>query len=189
MRKLLILIFFSMPILASAQETDTDEITQKSEFICTPCGCEGDHKIYDSPGVCEVCNMTLIDKNNPSVGIAYTNIYNAELCTMLKDNPDLILLDVRSVREYTDGDSELGRFPNAINIPITEIENRIEELSRYKEKDILVYCSISARSPRVSALLADNGFNHIYNLMGGLSQWQKTDVKDLPCKEIIEKGF
>ena len=65
----------------------------------------------------------------------------------------------------------------------------MDELEAYKDKEILVHCSISARSPRVSKILADHGFNKIRNLMGGLNFWNRTDPSALPCKnELLVKS-
>jgi rhodanese-related sulfurtransferase len=58
----------------------------------------------------------------------------------------------------------------AINIPIQELESRISEISRYKNQEIIVYCSHSHRSPQASYLLTQNGFKDIINMSGGMSR-------------------
>jgi rhodanese-related sulfurtransferase len=58
---------------------------------------------------------------------------------------------------------------NAINIPIQELENRISEISRYKNQEIIVFCSHSHRSPQASYILTQNGFKDIINMTGGMS--------------------
>ncbi len=120
-----------------------------------------------------------------SEGLNYTNITAQELCGIIDKNKDLVFLDVRSTGEYNQVTSQIGRFENAINIPINEVRERIDELEAYKEKEIIVYCSISARSPRVSKILADNGFEEIRNLMGGLNLWNQFDPTELPCKDKV----
>ena len=63
----------------------------------------------------------------------------------------------------------MGDIKNAININVQELENRLSQLSKYKDTEILVYCSHSHRSPRASYLLSTNGFKNVSNMSGGVS--------------------
>ncbi len=165
----------------NAQTANNTEPTYK----CSPCGCEDDDKLVHGPGNCQTCGMRLINTLNPNEGLNYTNITASQLCNIIAANPDLLLLDVRSKPEFEGRVSQLGHLKNAINIPITEIGKRLAELEAYKDKEILVHCSISARSPSVSKILADNGFTRVRNLMGGLNLWNNTPEAELPCKNDL----
>ncbi|MCE7996636.1 MAG: rhodanese-like domain-containing protein [Roseivirga sp.] len=173
-------------LLVLSQKTQAQ--TTKSTgpiYKCTPCGCEDDDKLVHGPGNCKTCGMKLINTINPNEGLNYMNITANQLCNLIQANPDLLLLDVRSAAEFEGKVSQLGHFKNAINIPIREINQRLDELEAYKDKEILVHCSISARSPRVSKILADNGFTKIRNLMGGLNAWKNTPDSELSCKNTL----
>ncbi|WP_420387568.1 rhodanese-like domain-containing protein [Roseivirga sp.] len=152
-------------------------------YQCTPCGCSQDNVIVHAAGNCSECGMKLININNPSEGLNYTNLYNYQVCDLIANTEDLLILDVRSEGEYTQRTSQIGRFKGAINIPINQLEKSLKELAEYKGKPILVYCSISARSPRASQLLADAGFTDIHNLIGGLNAWNQAEQETLPCQE------
>jgi rhodanese-related sulfurtransferase len=78
-------------------------------------------------------------------------------------NPPL-LLDVRQ-----DWETRLCRLPNAVHIPIEEIESRVEELD--PADDIVVYCHQGVRSAAVAHYLHDRGFTRVTNLQGGLDAW------------------
>ena len=156
---------------------------QEAQYVCTPCGCVGDTKIVSKGESCSICGMSVVNLANPSAGLKYTNIWATQLCEMLSINKDIILLDVRSKEEYVAKDSPLKAFKNAINIPIGQITDRIKELAAYKDKEIIVYCSISARSTRVSQTLSSNGFKHIHNLMGGMNYWVNQPLDSLPCRD------
>ena len=153
-----------------------------AQFKCSPCGCVDDHKVFNAPGNCPSCGMTLLDLNNAHPDQKFDNIMPGELCEFIDQHGNLVFLDVRSVQEFDGTTSSLGHLKNAINIPISNIEERIGELEKYKDKDILVYCSISARSPRVSKILADNGFTKITNLFGGLNLLKDTEIN---CKNKL----
>ncbi len=161
------------------------QVTEASEYVCPPCACASDGKIFDKPGSCPSCAMTLLKKSNMSEGLNYTNITAQELCEIIDENNNLVFLDVRSTGEFNQVTSKIGRFENAINIPINEVRDRIDELETYKNREIIVYCSISARSPRVSKILADNGFGQIRNLLGGLNLWNQFHPNELPCKDKV----
>jgi rhodanese-related sulfurtransferase len=58
------------------------------------------------------------------------------------------------------------------------------ELAKYKNKEIIVYCSHSHRSPGASYMLSQNGFKKVTNMQGGMSVW-KVKVKDEVCNQNL----
>jgi rhodanese-related sulfurtransferase len=112
--------------------------------------------------------MKLVDKST----VKFKNISVTEFAKRMNDNPNAIILDVRSPEEFKGITSDIpsfGHFKNAVNINVQELETRLNELSKYKEREILVYCSHSHRSPRASYLLSTNGFKNVRNMSGGVS--------------------
>lgn len=187
LKSLMIITGVLLALLLLLTQTVSAQSPQEAAptYKCSPCGCADDDKLVQGPGNCQACGMRLINTLNPSEGLNYTNITARQLCSLITANPELILLDVRSRPEFEGKVSQLGHFKNAINIPIAEINKRLDELEAYKDKEILVHCSISARSPRVSKILADNGFTKVRNLMGGLNLWNNTPAAELPCKNNL----
>ena len=97
---------------------------------------------------------------------AVIDITVEEAHQMLEEKPEeTILLDVRTKKEY---DSE--HIPGAKLIPLPELGNRIGELD--KSKVIIVYCKTGGRSRTASETLAQNGFEHVYNMLGGIKAWR-----------------
>lgn len=82
-----------------------------------------------------------------------------------------ILLDIRSKEEF-----DKGFIPNAINIPIDELRDRISELDL--NKNIYVYCLGGVRGYLAQQILKQNGYKKILNLSGGYQLW------DICNKEI-----
>jgi rhodanese-related sulfurtransferase len=119
--------------------------------------------------------MGLVKKST----VVFNRIEPDALCSYVASHPGVILLDVRSKREF-EGKStpDYGTLKNAINIPIQEMDKRITELDAYKNKEIIVYCSHSQRSSRVSYQLTQNGFTKVTNMQGGLRL-----LKDDSCKK------
>ena len=116
----------------------------------------------------------------------YKTIYFKEACDLIAKTPDLLLLDVRSPGEYADTSrfiaSRIGRLKGAINVSIDSVEKHYNDLLPYKGKTILVYCSHSFRSRRVSKLLADSGFTKVYSLNGGMTEVDREPDAAFPCK-------
>jgi len=89
-----------------------------------------------------------------------------------------MLLDVRTKEEFEgQANPDFGTLKNAINIPIQILENKLGDIKKYKNREIIVYCSHSHRSPQASYLLTQNGFTHVINMSGGMSTLEKSDCK------------
>ncbi|HCZ34859.1 MAG TPA: hypothetical protein DHV26_02925 [Cytophagales bacterium] len=134
---------------------------QTPEYVCMPCGQECDKVVHTKPGTCATCHMKLVLKSS----LQFENLSATEFCDRIAANPNVVLLDVRSKAEF-EGRSmrnTYGHFNNAININIDDLEKRLSELSAYKNREILVYCSHSVRSPRAAILLNKNGFKKVKN--------------------------
>ena len=75
-----------------------------------------------------------------------------------------LLLDVRGVDEFESGHS-LG----AVNIPLPQLRDRLNELK--PEQEIWVYCQVGQRAYYATRILRLNGFK-AYNLSGGFKTFQ-----------------
>ena len=156
---------------------------QKAEYVCQPCGGVCDQKVYGSQGICATCNMPLVEKST----VNFTNLNAKEFCAWIAANPNALILDVRSTVEFAGSSTAVetfGHFKNAVNININQLANRVGELAKYKDREILVYCSHSQRSPRASYYLGLQGFKNVKNLLGGVSS-----VQQLTKEECFKKNF
>jgi rhodanese-related sulfurtransferase len=111
--------------------------------------------------------MELVEKNS----LTFKTLSVEEFCKRISANSNAVILDVRSENEFKGKGlrSTYGHFKNAININITELKGRLNELEKYKDREVLVYCSHSVRSPRACMLLSENGFANVSNMAGGVS--------------------
>jgi len=148
---------------------------QPALYSCIPCGSNCDKDTYSRPGKCSHCNMDLVLQST----IQIKHIQPNEICSYIKSHPEVILLDVRTKEEYEGKASPyFGTLKNAINIPIQQLKEKMSSIEHLKNKEIIVYCSHSHRSPQASYILTQQGFTNITNMDGGMSK-----VKDKSCKK------
>jgi sulfur dioxygenase len=83
-------------------------------------------------------------------------------------NPPM-LIDVREENEYR---GELGHIAGAHLIPLKELPERIGELGDAKGRDIVAICRVGVRSATAAAILTGLGFEHVWNLKGGMIEWK-----------------
>ena len=102
---------------------------------------------------------------------SYKQITPKEAKTMMDEQADYILLDVRSQAEFDEGHIE-----GAIVIPDNEIKDRAESELTDKEAAILVYCRSGRRSKQAAQALADLGYTNVYEF-GGIIDWPYEIVK------------
>ncbi len=102
-------------------------------------------------------------------GASFVDISPIEAKEKIKAKKNVLILDVRTPEEFSQGHIE-----GAINIPVQEIEKMIGELNKYKKYEIIVYCRSGSRSRKASEILIKHGFRNVYNLKGGFIEWNKT---------------
>lgn len=87
------------------------------------------------------------------------------------NHDDAIMLDVREDNEFKD-----GHIIDAIHIPLGKLAERINELSAYKGKEVIVNCRSGHRSASACARLRKSGFEKVFNLKGGIMAWQSAGL-------------
>ena len=87
--------------------------------------------------------------------------------THLINTQDAVLLDVRETREF-DG----ARLPNAVHIPLSQLDSRVSELAKHTKRPVVAYCSRGQRSRMAGAALSKAGFTDLYHLNGGIKAWK-----------------
>ena len=71
-----------------------------------------------------------------------------------------IFVDVRNPPELNE-----GYAPDAKNVPLGDLKNRLAELP--KDKDLLIYCRSGRRSEAATNYLMSQGYTRVYNVLGG----------------------
>jgi rhodanese-related sulfurtransferase len=88
-----------------------------------------------------------------------------------KNNPDFVLLDTRTPREFERSRIEGAQF---YNYSSREFWDQIKNLD--KSKTYLVYCHSGGRSGNTVKFMEKNGFKEAYNVRGGILSWKKAGL-------------
>ena len=83
------------------------------------------------------------------------------------ENPEFIILDVRTPEEFANGHIE-----NAVNLDYY-VKTFLDDLDRLdKTKTYLIYCRTGSRSGKAFKFMKDLKFQKVYHMVGGIKRWQ-----------------
>ena len=100
----------------------------------------------------------------PSVFADATGLSHDAFEKLRRDNPESVLLDVRSAEEYAE-----GFIKGAINIPHTEVNKILAKVSA--DDTVILYCRSGRRAGIVAKMLATKGYKKLYQLDGDMNDW------------------
>jgi glyoxylase-like metal-dependent hydrolase (beta-lactamase superfamily II)/rhodanese-related sulfurtransferase len=89
-----------------------------------------------------------------------------ELHELLKEQPDLQVLDVRRPPEYAG-----GHVPRAATAPLSILKETLSDLGLDRNRPTAVICAGGYRSSAAASILQQEGFTDLRNVMGGTSAW------------------
>src|SRR3972149_4328047 len=96
----------------------------------------------------------------------------SELIKKNSGNPNFVIMDVRTPEEYREGYIE-----NSVNINYLGKTFRNEVLKLDRTKIYLLYCRSGRRSKEVQDIMKGLGFKEVYNMPGGILEWQAEGLK------------
>jgi len=103
-------------------------------------------------------------------GVKFNELTVDEAVALMETKP--LMLDVRTPNEYHSGHIEGAKL-----VPLQQLDERIGELSGFRERDILIYCRSGNRSIVAAEILIRNGFKKTHHLKSGVIGWEKAGKK------------
>ena len=77
-----------------------------------------------------------------------------------------LILDVRDADEFAK-----GHLKNAIQIPDKELKENLNDIEKFKDELVLVYCRSGKKSAEAINILKENGFKNLVHMKDGISKW------------------
>lgn len=113
---------------------------------------------------------SLADSGSTSAGASTIEIAPGlvtpdQALVLLEQEPDAILIDVRTEEEFL-----TGHIPDSILMPVDELESLLGELPSDKETALIVYCRTGRRSAAAVDMLRKAGYTRVFDL-GGIVNW------------------
>jgi len=102
---------------------------------------------------------------------------------IMRDNPDILILDLRSRAEFND---DHGHLRNAANVPLNNLKRRLREIAAFRDETFLVYCrGAGPCAEQGIKILVDNGFSDAILIEGGIDAWLDAGMKTYLPKEAV----
>ena len=90
----------------------------------------------------------------------------ADLQSRLDTPQAPMVVDLRKPAEFA-----IGHVPGAVNIPVSELEKRIDEVRQ--ENGVVIYCITGARTRQAEPILYAHDIDNVYHLDGTFQAWLK----------------
>lgn len=123
-----------------------------------------------------------LDAYISSLPASFNAIRAADLNALLAEEPDTLLVDVRTVDEFDE-----GHLAGAINIPLIELTDHLDLLPNLGQK-MVVYCGSGHRSAMAMALLNLLGYQNALSLLGGVKAWTAAELPMTTDVAAVEPG-
>ena len=91
--------------------------------------------------------------------------------TLLMNREDALMLDVRETAEWSS-----GHIPGARHITLAQLEKRMSEIEKFKDRPIIICCASGNRSSSACGQLKKGGFAKVFSLAGGISAWLEANL-------------
>lgn len=100
---------------------------------------------------------------------AYAAISPQDLIRL--QNQGALVVDIRKPEDYSN-----GHIAGARRIDSSELIKAGENLRKYKEKPVVVYCHSGSTGASAARVLNGQGFTQVFNLRGGVAAWQSENL-------------
>jgi rhodanese-related sulfurtransferase len=103
-------------------------------------------------------------------GAAATGISPAEAVQCMNREKGVVI-DVCSADEFAQ-----SHIKGAVNVPLDELEARLDKAVKNKSTPVIMVCAAGARSKRAQAVAQKLGYEKVHSLHGGLTAWKEANL-------------
>ena len=91
--------------------------------------------------------------------------------TLKINRENALVIDVREPAEWS-----AGHIPEARHLALGQLEKRLHEIEKYKDRPVILCCASGMRSAGAVGTLKKAGFAQVFNLSGGMSAWTEASL-------------
>lgn len=96
---------------------------------------------------------------------------SAQGAVNLINKDEAVVVDIRDRKDFNE-----GRITGSINIPLNSLKSRANELSKFKEKQIIVVDKMGQHSSMAVKQLNGEGYANVVRLNGGIADWKGSNL-------------
>ena len=96
---------------------------------------------------------------------------SAQGAVSLINKDEAVVVDIRDRKDFGE-----GRITGSINIPLSGLKDRMNELNKHKEKQIVVVDKMGQHSAMAVKQLKEAGFSDVVRLNGGIADWKANNL-------------
>jgi len=91
--------------------------------------------------------------------------------TQLINRENAVIFDVRDQNAFSK-----GHIIGAQHLLPSQVKDKLIQLNKYKAQPIILVCEHGQQSATVGEVLRKNGFERVYSLQGGLTNWRQAGL-------------
>jgi len=96
---------------------------------------------------------------------------SAQKLVDLVNREEAVVVDLRDKKEF-----DQGHLVGAVNVPYSALESRIDELSKYRERPVVLICKMGQHAGTAGTMLRKKGFANVSRLTGGFMEWRNQNL-------------
>lgn len=96
---------------------------------------------------------------------------SSQAAVSLINRDQAVVVDIRDRKDFSE-----GRITGSIHIPLSSLKERVAELKRHKEKQIIVVDKMGQHSALAVKQLTAEGFADVVRLNGGIADWKGNNL-------------
>lgn len=96
---------------------------------------------------------------------------SAQQLVEMVNKQNAIVLDVRDKKEF-----DQGHIVDSVNIPFSALESRVDEISKHKDRPIVIACKMGQHANAAGTVLRKKGFETVTRLTGGIMEWRNQNL-------------
>ncbi len=99
---------------------------------------------------------------------AETDVISPKDAATMRVRNKAVIVDVRENDDWNE-----HHIHGAIHIPLSQLNERLPELERYKNSPVITQCQAGLRSAQAQLILKSAGFSKVYLMNGGIQAWHE----------------
>lgn len=96
---------------------------------------------------------------------------STHVAVKLINKENATVIDIRQKKEFS-----TGHITNAINIPYADMDRRLGEIEKHRNKPVIIVCNLGQTASGAVKKLTEANFENVVRLSGGIAEWKTQNL-------------